>query len=270
MEKDFALCSKIVDHMVRSISRTPVDDTPCKHAMLKDLFPQDVYRDILSNIPDMPAFRPMHLEMFHDDKGVSTRDLIELPELGVRRIARTDQQRLWWAVGAATMSRQVKSAVFAGLADDLAPVFGCAPGEVNNQPVLVSTALRRETESYYMDPHFDDLPRVATMLIYLPEDDSLDGLGTSLYDYAPKWQRPFRKAHREKRRAPFLPNTGFYFSGNRRKVRPGWHGFERPQNPRLGDAPRISLLTTWYSAIGQAHDEAVGIVPLMDIEPVAA
>lgn len=264
MEKDFALCSKIIDHMVQAIIRTPVDDTPCKHAMLSDLFPRDVYQDILSNIPDQTAFRPMSLELFHDDMGVSTRDLIELPEIGVQRIA-SNLQGLWWAVGAATMSAQVKTAVFSGLAADLAPVFGCPQSKVNDQPVFVSTALRRETESYYMPPHFDEFPRVATMLIYLPEDASLNGLGTSLYDYAPKWQRPFRKAHRELRRAPFLPNSGIYFSGSQRKVRPGWHGFERPDKARLGKAPRISLLTTWYTGPNEIHEPATGIIPVMDI-----
>ncbi len=264
MEKDFALCSKIIDHMVQAIARTPVDDTPCKHAMLTDLFPQDVYQTILSNIPDRAAFRPMSLEHFHDDKGVSTRDLLELPEIGVQRIA-SHQQALWWAVGAATMSTEVKSAVFAALAPDLAPVFDCSEAQVNDQPVFVSTALRFETESYHMPPHFDVHPRVATMLIYLPEDVSLDGLGTVLYDYAPKWQRPFRAAHREVRRAPFLPNSGIFFSGSKRKVRPGWHGFERPAKAALGNAPRVSLLTTWYTGPKDLHASTPDIIPVMKL-----
>jgi hypothetical protein len=121
-----------------------------------------------------------------------------------------------------------------------------------------------------MAPHFDATPRVATMLIYLPADASLDGLGTSLYDYAPRWQRPFRKAHRELRRAPFLPNSGIYFSGSDRKQRPGWHGFERPQKPTLGDAPRISLLTTWYCGPADIHDADLGIIPVMEMARAAA
>jgi len=264
VEKDFALCSRIIDHMVQTITRIPVDDTPCKHAMLSDLFPQDVYEKMLSNIPQRDAFRPMSLDMFHDDNGVSTRDLIELPEVGVKRIA-DHQQSLWWAVGSAIMSAEVKSAVFDALADDLAPVFGCPKSQVNDQPVFVSTALRYETESYYMPPHIDEWPRVATMLIYLPEDANLDGLGTSLYDYAPKWQRPFRAAHRELRRAPFLPNSGIYFSGSLRKVRPGWHGFERANKNVVGDAPRISLLTTWYTGTGETHASAAEIIPVKEM-----
>ena len=263
MEKDFALCSKIIDHMVQAIATSPVDDTPCRHSMLTNLFPQDVYQAMLSNIPDRAAFRPMSLDLFHDANGVSTRDLIELPEIGVQRIA-SQQQALWWAVGAATMSAEVKSAVFAALAPDLAPVFGCTEAKVNDQPVFVSTALRFETESYYMPPHIDDIPRVATMLIYLPEDAGLDGLGTSLYDYAPRWQRPFRAAHREVRRAPFLPNSGIYFSGNQRKVRPGWHGFERPAKATLGNAPRVSLLTTWYTGTAETHASTPDIIPVME------
>lgn len=246
--------------MVRAIAATQVDNTPCKHAMLLQLFPEDVYQRILCNIPDKKAFRPMNLAKHHDANGVSTRDLIELPDIGVKRIA-PGQQSLWWAIGTAIMSAEVKSAVFEGLAEDLAPVFDCAPTEVNDQDVFVSVALRIETESYYMAPHFDGLPRVATMLIYLPADDSLNGLGTSLYDYAPKWQRLFRPAHRELRRAPFLPNSGIYFSGNRRKVRPGWHGFERT-NKALGNAPRVSLLTTWYTGTSEMHRAKPGIVPV--------
>jgi hypothetical protein len=223
---------------------------------------------MLSNIPERAAFRPMSLELFHDDKGVSTRDLIELPEVGVQRIA-SNQQSLWWAVGSATMSAEVKSAVFAALAGDLAPVFGCPQSEVNDQAVFVSTALRYETESYYMPPHIDELPRVATMIIYLPEDANLDGLGTSLYDYAPKWQRPFRAAHRELRRAPFLPNSGIYFSGSRRKVRSGWHGFERANKAVVGDAPRISLLTTWYTGTKDTHAAYPEIIPVVEMSRAA-
>jgi hypothetical protein len=269
METDFALCSKIIDHMVKTITRLPVDDIPCKHSMLSDVFPQDVYQKMLSNIPERSAFRPMSLDLFHDQNGVSTRDLIELPEIGVRRIAR-HQQSLWWAVGSAMMSAEVKSAVFTALSADLSPVFGCRPSEVNDQNVFVSTALRYETESYYMAPHIDEFPRVATMLVYLPEDASLDGLGTSLYDYAPKWQRPFRKPHRELRRAPYLPNTGIYFSGSRRKVRPGWHGFERANKVVLGTAPRISLLTTWYTGTAEMHASTPEIIPVKEMTRAAS
>lgn len=263
MEKDFALCSRIIEHAVQRISSIPVDDTPCKHAMLSDFFPADIYQKMLTNVPARDAFRPMSIEMFHDDKGISTRDLIELPEVGLARIA-SHQQSLWWAVGSAIMSAEVKSAVFDALADDLAPVFGCPASEVNNQPVYVSTALRYETESYFMPPHIDEWPRVATMLNYLPDDAQLNGLGTALYDYAPKWQRPFRAAHRELRRAPFLPNSGIYFSGSLRKVRPGWHGFERPKKAVLSDAPRISLLTTWYTGTREDHSLLPEIIPVID------
>ena len=261
METDVTLSARIADHMAQAIRDTAVDTTPCQHAMLSGLFPDDVYDRMLQNIPARDAFRPMSMELFHDENGVSTRDLIELPEIGVERISK-DQQSLWWAVGTAIMSHKVKSAVFDGLAEDLAPVLNVDKSKVNNQNVFVSTALRFETESYYMPPHFDDLPRVATMLIYLPEDDSLDGLGTSLYDYAPKWQRPFRAAHRELRRAPFLPNSGIFFSGNGRKKRPGWHGFERADKATLGDAPRISLLTTWYTGTSETHADTPDILPV--------
>lgn len=248
--------------MVKAVAATPVDDTPCKHALLTDVFPQDIYQQMLRSIPRKEAFRPMSLEHFHDENGVSTRDLIELPDIGVERME-ADLQTLWWAVGTAIMSAEVKSAVFNCLADDLAPVVGCDPADVNAQDVFVSTALRVETESYHMPPHFDETPRIATMLLYLPEDDSLDGLGTSLYEFIPKWQRVFRKAHRELRRAPFLPNTGMYFSGSNRKERPGWHGFERVNKETLGDAPRVSLLTTWYTGTKETH------AAFPDVQPVA-
>ena len=264
MEKDFVLCSKIIDHMVQAITKTVVDDNPCKHGLPTSFFPDDVYQEMLINIPAGNAFRPMSLDLFHDDKGLSTRNLIELPDVGVRRIA-THQQSLWWAVGSAIMSVKVKSAVFEALADDLAPVLGCSASDVNNQPIYVSGALRYETESYFMPPHIDELPRVATMLIYLPEDSKLDGFGTSLYDYAPKWQRPFRAAHREIRRAPFLPNSGIFFSGSLRKIRPGWHGFERPNYTDVGDAPRISLLATWYSGPADIHSSTPEIIPVVNI-----
>lgn len=261
LEKDTVLCAQIARHMVDTIKSTSIDSTPCQHAMLSDVFPKDTYQQMLGNIPAQDAFRPMSLDMFHDEDGNSTRDLIELPDIGTERIAK-ELQGLWWAVGTAIMSAEVKSAVFDGLADDLAPVLKCSKEQVNDQPVFVSTALRVETESYYMPPHFDDFPRIATMLLYLPEDDGLDGLGTSLYDYAPKWQRPFRAAHRELRRAPFLPNSGMFFSGSDRKTRPGWHGFERANKDQVGDAPRISLLTTWYGGTSDMHSDCPEIIPV--------
>jgi hypothetical protein len=261
VEKDVALSKRLASHMADAIAATPVDDMPCKHALLSGLFPEDIYQLILQNIPAQDSFRPMSQELFHDENGVSTRDLIELPEIGVERIA-PGLQSLWWAVGTAIMSEIVKTAVFDGLAEDLAPVLGCDASKVNEADVFVSTALRIETKSYYMPPHFDHKPRVATMLIYLPQDDSLDGLGTSLYDYAPRWQRLFRKAHREIRRAPFLPNSGIYFSGNERKKRPGWHGFERNDRSQVGDAPRVSLLTTWYLGAPEIHAETPDIIPV--------
>ena len=136
MEKDISLCSRIASHLVEMITTTAIDDTPCQHAMLSGVFPEEVYQYILGHIPAQEAFRPMSLELFHDDKGMSTRDLIELPDIGVERIA-PELQSFWWAVGMAIMSADVKSAVFNGLAEDLAPVFGCATSEVDDQSVFV-------------------------------------------------------------------------------------------------------------------------------------
>jgi hypothetical protein len=124
LEDGVAFSLRLANHMADAIAATPVDNTPFKHAMLSGQIADDSYQQMLRNTPAKEAFRPMSLELFHDEDGTSTRDLIELPETGIKRIA-LNLQSFWWAVGTAIMSDMVKAAVFDGLAKDLAPVLGC-------------------------------------------------------------------------------------------------------------------------------------------------
>ena len=48
--------SPIIQHIVRRIDDTPISEDPFAHLYVEDVFPADVYDQILENLPDIDTY----------------------------------------------------------------------------------------------------------------------------------------------------------------------------------------------------------------------
>ena len=109
----------------------------------------------------------------------------------------------------------------------------------------IDCRLVRDFSNYAITPHTDTPKKLVSLLFYLPEDESMKALGTSLYaPIDPNFRCEGRKHHafgafKRITTMPYLPNTlfGFFKTDN------AFHGVERIEMPRI---QRDSVLYNIY------------------------
>jgi hypothetical protein len=215
----------IAEHLVRCVNATAADDAPFQHIFLQNVFPADVYGEIMANLPQQNAYRPLNIKRWHNAKGESTRDQLFLSEGEIDRIE-PSKRELWRDITAALESDALRRAIFEKFRHDVAIRLRCKPADVPAQPIYPHVSLVRDYEDYRIKPHPDGEPRVITMLFYLPHGDTQSDLGTSLYKKQPLAHRLLGRPFKEIKRFPFLANSAGAFAVNDCAERQSYHGRE--------------------------------------------
>ncbi len=236
--------AEIAQHLVRCVKTTAAFDAPFQHIFLRNVFPADVYAEIMASLPERRAYRPLNIKRWHDDQGQSTRDQLFLSEGEIDRIE-APAQDLWRDVTAALESDELRRAIFSTFRQDVALRLGCSADEVLAQPMFPSVSLVRDFKDYRIKPHPDGHPRVVTMLFYLPHDETQSDLGTSLYKKLPLAYRLLGRTYEEIKRFPFLANSAGAFAVNDCAERQSYHGRE-PIGAAAG--VRDMIMVMWLSS----------------------
>jgi hypothetical protein len=190
--------------VVQSIDGARIAAAPYYHLEFDRFFPDDVYQSMLTSMPAVQDFRPMHGRSRGHDlaDGTHTRMKIDLFPEYLRHLP-PKQRTLWATVGRALCSKEVQSAFVRRLAPGLARRFGPEFATVSMFP---TPALTRDIPGYYLPPHTDTHWKGITVQLYLPPDISTTQIGTFLHEVAPDGNLPKAK------QVPFAPNTGNAFS----------------------------------------------------------
>jgi hypothetical protein len=237
---DNALAKRLLAHWQGEFGSIAVSDEPFQHFYSENIWPAEVYRDILRLLPPLHVYRPMNIKEWVNAKGVSTRDRCFLPEI----LDQMDSERadFWYQIWLALTSDRLKCLIFERFKKDIALRLDLPPNEFANIPAFVSFSLTRDIEDYRISPHPDGRPSVVTAQFYLPADTSQHDLGTSFYTELPLWQRPFSGRYKEVKRLPFLPNSGYVFVVNDLPQRRSLHGRELI---KPGAGVRNTILIRW-------------------------
>jgi hypothetical protein len=156
------------------------------------------------------------------------------------------QRELFTGIAAALSAPELKSAIYARLARDLAYRFGVAESETSRLAGYSRPTLYRETDGFEIAPHPDTRKKIVTMHLYWPADETQLDLGTALFRRRMiawpfgTWQRRFVKV----KQFPFRPNSGYAFVVNNKLGKRSWHGRERLP---AGSGVRNTLLNTFYA-----------------------
>jgi hypothetical protein len=235
---------RIVEHLIRRVEGAQAEGAPFQHVYLRDVFPDDVYGEIMAKLPDRSSYRPLNIKRWHNDQGESTRDQLFLSEGEIERIDPAKRD-IWADVTAAFESDDLRRTMLGKLRDDVAIRLGCTPNEVTSRPMYPSVSLVRDFKDYKIKPHPDGHPRVVTMQFYLPHDETQSDLGTSLYKKLPLAYRLLGRTYEEVKRFPFLPNSAYAFAVNDCDERQSYHGRELIGS---SSAARDSILVMWMSS----------------------
>lgn len=237
----------ILEHLLESLERTPSHDEPFSHFYVENVFPDDVYAQMMEQFPAADRYSPLDASKYHNEKGVSTRDVFSLSDEHLADLP-PKKRELWSAIAAALSAPEVKAVVFRKLATDLCARFGVPKSEVENITSFSKPSLFRDLDGYEIAPHPDGRAKIVTMQLYLPRDRSQLELGTALYRRrfhslagVYSWHGRFEKV----KQFVFAPNTGYAFAVSNSWNKKSWHGREELP-PGCGD--RNTLLNIYFGS----------------------
>ncbi len=166
----------ILDYITGVIEGLEENNDPYSHFYTTGIFPDEFYDDILKHLPPLK-----HYENFsHPDailpSGKSARN--RLP-LGPKSIAKLPEKyrNFWEQYAPIFESDQFKFSVYNILQHDLKKRFE----DLKSIPAKPHVFLFRDTTGYTIRPHPDTAGKAATVLFYLPRDNSVPEYGTWMY-----------------------------------------------------------------------------------------
>jgi hypothetical protein len=193
----------LAEAIVGNINLGSAVETPFHHLEFAQVFPADVYAEIVAAMPTAPDYRPLpgrNRENIRAD-GVATRVKIDLFPEYIRHLP-VEKRCVWNVVGRALRSEQVREAFRRRLAPKLERRFGEAFAAFGMYAV---PSLTRDIPGYSIRPHTDTSWKGITVQLYLPRDASAPHIGTIFHERLPDGS--LRKASQMK----FAPNSGYAF-----------------------------------------------------------
>jgi hypothetical protein len=248
------ICAQAVQHMVRAVEQTPAESDPFPHFIVRGIFPEGIYSELLAQLPEPDMYEPFAYEK-HSTDGASNRGRFQLVDARMEKLeGRT--RSFWFGLRDALGAPEFKAAVFGKLRAGLAFRLGTSEAEAARTPGYPLPELFRETKGYAIKPHPDTRRKVVTMQIALPWDESQQHLGTEFYRRSLNPLHLFREPRGFEivKQAPFLPNTAYAFSVINALTLKSWHG-----RTTLGaDAGvRNTILNIWYAKASDANPDLV-------------
>jgi hypothetical protein len=223
-------------HLTYKAANAPLALYPFPHIYVRDVFPEDFYRELRRHLPPPASLRSL-TELGRVGAGYPAgRSVLQLTRDDIGRL--DEPYRSFWM-------KTGEWLVAGGFGLTMLQKFGALlaqrfpnPGAIDfyNEALVI-----RDETKYALGPHTDSPSKVLSCLFYLPADDSRAHLGTSMY--VPKdpsltstGAEAYHPFDRFKRLAtmPYVPNTLFAFM----KTPVAFHGVE----PIVDENPERSLL----------------------------
>ena len=210
-------------HVLYRIANAPVRNFPFPHIFVRDVFPADYYRSLRDHMPPNPEFRTLTSMGRVYGNYPDSRVVVPMTPEEVGQLPETCrpfwQDLVSWMIGG-EFGQAVLPIFFEGLQRRF--------GDLSNVRFTDEALLVKDATTYSLGPHTDTPKKVASFLFYLPADDSMSHLGTTIY--APKIP-DFRCSGGEHHpfdnflpvmTMPYLPNSLFAFL----KTDNSFHGVE--------------------------------------------
>jgi hypothetical protein len=242
----------VESHVVYNIANAAVRSYPFPHFYVHPVFPEGYYQALLAKLPALAVYKPIS-ETGTVGKGAYSDRYITSIEDEFERGAGDFWETLRTWLSGPSFANLILHKFEAGIAQR----YGA------NARLTTSTDVRlvRDFTNYSIPPHTDAPHKLASLLFYLPPDDSKAALGTSIFTHENPAFRCEGTAHhsftgfRKVMSAPYLPNSLFAFL----KTDSAFHGVERID---VDDVERdLMLYNIYVSKIASKHIEPGATYP---------
>ena len=218
----------VLEHVLQRVATATVSNDPFPYAVIDRIFPDDYYAEMLAQFPQPDSLRPIGETGRVGRDNYRERNVVLFTDDEFARMT-VEQQRFW---------REFAGWMYSDLFLNLFVLKFQQALEPRLRNILAQTSVLRargdallvnDQTNYAIGPHTDAPHRLVTFLFYLPRDESMRELGTSVY--RPKdpnfvcWGGPHHPADQFDlvRTVEFLPNRLLTFP----KTERSFHGVEQ-------------------------------------------
>lgn len=217
----------VLQHVLARVAQAEVINDPFPYAVIDEIFPADYYAEMLAHFPAQDSLRPLGETGRVSSDAYRERNVVLFTDEHFSRMS-ASQQRFW---------REFAGWMYSDLFLNLFVLKFQAALEprlkkiLADDPVLKASGdalLVNDRTNYAIGPHTDAPRRLVTFLFYLPKDESMRELGTSIYrakdpDFV-CWGGPHHQFDKFDlvRTVEFLPNRLLTFP----KTERSFHGVE--------------------------------------------
>ena len=210
--------------LMYKVANAPVAEFPFPHILVRDVFPADYYRELREHLPPLEVFKSLQSLGRVSGSYPDARGVLPLEAEHLDRLAEP-YRGFWSALAQWLIGGAFGHVVLQKFAPQLSQRFA----DVNSVSFYGEALVVLDRTTYALGPHTDTPSKVMSFLFYLPQDDAMAHLGTSIY--VPKEAgfesdgsesyHPYDKFHRFAT-MPYVPNTLFAFV----KTPNAFHGVE--------------------------------------------
>jgi hypothetical protein len=216
------MSSNVNLHVLYKVANAPVNLYPFPHIYVQDVFPPDYYSQLREHLPPPEVYKDLKELNRVGANYPDTRLVMVVTPENIQALA--EPLRSFWDGVAHWLLGGFGATVLAKFGQFLNRRFGDSRAmQYYDEAMIV-----QDYTTYALKPHTDTPRKVLSFLFYLPPDDSLAHLGTSIYvPKDPNFTCPGTASHpfeRFERMAtmPYLPNSLFAFV----KTHNSFHGVE--------------------------------------------
>ncbi len=243
--------SNAESQLIYKVANAPIRMFPYPHILVHDVFPADFYRALREHLPPGSAYKTLTALGRVQGNYPDTRVVLPLTKAEVAALP--ELYRDFWN----ETSRWLLGGMFGQVVlQKFGPLFAqrfADPAAVRfHQEGLVI----QDRTHYSLGPHTDTPRKVVSFLFYLPADDSMPHLGTSMYlPKDPSFTCPGGPHHgfegfNRLLTMPYVPNTLFGFM----KTPDAFHGVEPIAEPHVERA--LMLYDIYTENVAPAPDQS--------------
>lgn len=222
----FDYFSSTFESVYTKIMDEPIVMDPFPHLTISNIFPSNFYQDILENLPEKDQYvsqtyarQPrLHVYANRFEFKLTPEKISTLPSV---------KKHFWTTMCEYLLSEKLMNGLLSKFCNELKTRFQTDDlRDLRPHPVA---CLNRDCTGYSLGPHTDAPKKLFVILFYLPKDNSLSHLGTSIFK--PKDMTvtdktgahfPF-EAFDEISMVPYSPNSMLLSCWNNRS----WHGVKK-------------------------------------------
>jgi hypothetical protein len=231
----------VEEYLHYRIANAQILSYPFPHFYVSEVFPADWYWDAIAGLPAQRYYKCIDETGTVPKGAYPERFVCDLADARRAEVERHNEPGPWHEIGRVFEGLEFARRILARFGDAVVERFG-RDCELD---IELECRLVRDFSNYAISPHTDIPRKLVSLLFYMPSDDSMKELGTSIFvPNDPNFRCDGRAHHPFKNfkkvmTAPYVPNSLLGFFKNDR----AFHGVERIDQARI---QRDSVLYNIY------------------------